>query len=245
MKRILVPTYSHDPESWSLALAYATKIAEAAGVHPNVTLFVHTMNQIRHTSLVSHLGEQQAKRLASKQALSLKGGTLSLQTLHTLPRRLPDGVIVAYYANAELLDAADDVEALAGIVAVPELSGECDSWAARWGALVHGKGQKTPDRLIKDPVVEKALADLVSAVNSSTGIGHPSDKAIANEILRILRAKGHEINADDIRSWAIQQGWSSRLADDLAKLAGRIAALKSKPPLSSFHDPDGRYARWQ
>ncbi len=245
MKRILVPTEGHDPNSWAIALAYAVKISEEAGVLPKVTLLVHTMHQMRDTSLIAHLGEREGKHLISKKALSLDGGTLTLDTLRTLPRSLPDGVVVAYYANIELLEAADDVQALAGIVAVPEFPGECDTWAARWGAFVHGEGRKTPKRVIGDVVVEKALAHLVSAVNPSTGIGHPRDNALANDVLRILRAKGHDIEADAIRSWVLQNGWSTRQADDLAKLAGRIAALNSKPRLTGIHDPDGRYARWR
>lgn len=245
MHRVLIPTEGHEPESWEIALEYALAIAKKNGVAPRVTLLIHTKRQIDHTSLSGHIGKQQSKALSSNKSLRLKDGTLSLQTLKTRSGRQPNGIVIAYYADDELLEAADDIQGLLGVIAVPDFRGECDSWVKRWGGIVHGEGQQSATQLIADPVVEKALTQLLSMVNPSTGIGHPRDKTHANEVLRILRAKGHALDVDAVRSWVIQQGWKSRQADDFAKLAEKVMALKSRPRISGFHDPEGRYARWQ
>ncbi len=244
MKRILVPVDSYDPSSWAIALQYAKVICEADERAPKVALIVHTMQQISSTSLSGFLGERQAKALKSRKPLSFEGGTLRLETMKTMPSIMRDTVAIVFYADEQLIDKVEDVNGLNGIVAVPWVAGELDSWASRWGAVVHGEEQRPQAKIIEDPVVEKALVQLVQMVNSSTGIGHPRDKTKANETLRILRAKGHQIDAASIRSWVLQRGWKSHQADDLGALAAKVGALKNKPRLTDYHDPEGRYGRW-
>lgn len=244
MKRVLVPIDSFEPESWAVALEYAKTICSSNGQKPNVVLVIHTMQQISSTSLSGFLGQQQVKALKNKKQLSFDGGILRLETEKTLPYSINDAVAIVFYADEKLLEKTEDVTALAGIVAVPWMADELDDWANRWGAIVHGEKPRLQEKIIKDPVVEKALNELVNIVNPSTGIGHPRDRTKANETLRILRAKGHEISADSIRSWALQRGWKSQQAEKLGALSAKIAALKNKPRLIDFHDPDGRYKRW-
>ena len=153
-------------------------------------------------------------------------------------------VIVAFYADNKMLEKLDGIDGLVGIVAVPDLASDIDQWVARWNPMVHGQPASAPTTLISDPVVEKALASLSSWINLSHGIMNPRDKGHADEMLRILRAKGHTFEPDKMKSWAIRNGWKPGAADELATLATRIGALKSKPSLSAYHDPDGRYGRW-
>lgn len=244
MKRVLIPIDSYEPESWSFALAYAIRICEVNEKEPNVVLVVDTMHQVSSTSLSRFIGEQQIKVLKSKRQLSLNGGRLRLETLQTLSYVLQDAVVIAFYASEKLLDKVEDVKGLSGIVAVPWNQGELDSWADRWGVIIHGEKPRPQAKILTDPVVERALLELVRMVNSSTGIGNPRDKSMANETLRILRNKGHQFDAEEIRSWALQQGWRSQQANDLGTLAAKISCLKTKPRLSEFHDPDSRYKRW-
>ena len=127
---------------------------------------------------------------------------------------------------------------------MPDLKGDADVWAARWGAIIHGEKKTSPAKLIEDQVVENALTQLFAMVNPSTGIAHPRDKEHADNVLRILRAKGHTLEAEAIRSFAIQKGWRSRNAADLAKLASKIASLKNKPSLAKIYNPQDRYKSW-
>jgi len=128
---------------------------------------------------------------------------------------------------------------------VPWVLDEADGWAARWSANVHGRVKQPPAALIGDPIVVRALETLTKIINLSTGLGHPRDKQMANEILRILRAKGHSDPSGTIKSWAIRHNWSPNAASELEALAKKIWSLKNKPSLSGFHDPNGRYDRWK
>ena len=165
--------------------------------------------------------------------------------MKTLRHQTRSAVVIAYYANEALLDFVDSLHGVAGTVAVPWVPGEADGWTARWGALIHGQVKQSPAELLDDPVVVRALETLTAIINLSTGLGHPRDKQMASETLRILRTKGHADPSGTIKSWAIRHNWSPAAASDLEALAKKIWSLKSKPSLSAFHDPNGRYDRWK
>jgi hypothetical protein len=243
--RVLVPLDSQEIQTFGLALAYAEKISEAAGV-ADIILLTHTKGQLDSTGLSRFLGPAAAKALTKGTTATLAwGGRLHGETMKTLCYQARNSVIIAYYADDKLLDFVDGLNNVSGVVAVPWVPGEADSWVARWNARIHGQEQSAPAALIDDPVVVRALETLTTVINLSTGLGHPRDKEKANEILRILRAKGHSDPSGSIKSWAIRHNWSPKGAADLEALASKIWSLKTKPSLAGFHDPDGRYGRWK
>ncbi|MCS0504314.1 hypothetical protein [Ancylobacter mangrovi] len=143
-----------------------------------------------------------------------------------------------------MMEKVDGLAGLIGVVVVPEFPGEVDAWSARWTPVVHGQQSTAPVKLISDTVVKKALQGLSEWVNLSHAVMNPRDKEHANETLRILRAKGHILDPDKVKSWAIQNGWKPTAADELAKLAAKIQALKSKPSISDFYNAHGKYQSW-
>ena len=94
-------------------------------------------------------------------------------------------------------------------------------------------------------MIEKALDFITLVSNISYAALHPCDKKSADEVFRILRAKGHTLDPAAIKSWAIRRGWKPGGADELSKVAAKIAKLGSKPRLEGIHDPHGRYERWK
>lgn len=243
--RVVVPLDSQDEQTFGIALAYAQQIAKSAGVS-DVILLTHTRGQIEGTGLSSFLSPAASKLLTNGKTISLSwGGRLHGETMKTFGYQVRSSVVIAYYADEALLDFVDGRQGVAGTIAVPWVPSEADGWAARWHAHVHGQEKQPPKVLINDPVVVRALETLTSIINLSTGLGHHRDKQVANEILRILRAKGHSNPSLTIKSWAIGHNWRPTAASDLEALAKKIWSLKTKPSLSGFHDPDGRYDRWK
>ncbi|WP_374469536.1 hypothetical protein [Phenylobacterium sp.] len=242
--RVLVPVDAYDAESFRLALGYAQKICEKVGSQ-DVILLTHTKNQLSHTSLSRFLGPAALKAL-DKGAMALSwGGRLSARTMKTFRYSARNAVVIVYYAEPKIFDFVDGLTNVAGVVAVPDIAGEADAWVARWGAIVHGQAQQPPPSLINDAIFVRALETLSSVVNLTTGLGHPRDKDMANEILRILRAKGHADQSANIKSWAIRRGWRPDAAAELETLAKKIWSLKTKPSLSAIYNANGRYQHWQ
>jgi len=242
--RVLVPLDSHSSEAFETALGYAKAICEKAGVS-DVILLTHTKHQLDHTGLSRLLGERAVLALAKGPVGLGSGLSLHAETMRTLRWPPRKSVLIVYYAETGILDLADGTRNVAGVVAVPDLTGDADDWARRWGVIIHGEGRKPPARLIEDEVVVRALETLTTMVNLSTGLGHPRDKAYADEIFRILRAKGHVDPTPQIRSWAIRRGWRPEHAIKLEALSRKVWGLKGKPSLSGFHNPHERYQRWR
>ncbi|WP_313602835.1 hypothetical protein [Rhizobium sp.] len=245
--RVVIPLDSQAKTSWDHALAYAKKIADSSqGQIKKIVLLTHTKSQITGTALGSHIGSTAAKTLNSGGVIALGGGVaLSYQTMRTMPMILRDTVIITFFAEPKMLDYVDGLMPVSGVVVVPDLAGGADSWIARWNPIVHGVAPSQPTTLIADKTVEAALENISSMINLSHGALNPRDKGYADEILRILRAKGHSIDAAQAKSWAIRRGWKVSAADELAALAVKIWAMKSKPSLTKFHNPEGRYNRWR
>lgn len=242
--RVLTPLDSHAAETFQTALEYAKAICEKTGAR-DIILLTHTKSQLDHTSLSRFLGDQTIRALAKGPVSAAAGINLHAQTMRTLRLPRSPAVIIVYYAETEILELADGTRNVAGIVAVPDYPGQADGWAERWGAIVHGQERKAPATLIDDPVVVRALETLTQVINLSTGLVHPRDKQTADEILRILRAKGHPDPTPNIRSWAIRNGWKPDHAAKLETLSRKIWDLKTKPSLSKFHNPQARYDRWR
>lgn len=246
--RIVIPVDSHDPTAWNLAVTYADKICEVGGDKVgNVVLLIHTKAQLKHTDLARFVGDAQSKRLDKGEALNMSSGAmLRCEALRTVGTMLPPTtVVIAYWADMEMMDKIDGLRNVAGVVAVPEFPDNVKDWETRWGPIIHGKERAAETPLIPDPIIERAMRSLDVMVNRSTGIGHPRDKQSANEVFRILRNKGHHLDPNAIKSWAIKAGWAPRGATDLAALASKIAGLKAKPSLSAIYGAEDRYARWE
>jgi hypothetical protein len=244
--RVVVPIDCHDASAWETALAYAEEIGtQAEPPASEYILLTHMKTQLKQTSLANHIGSANTKSLLLNKRIGIRGGGhLRHATLKTLSRSVQQAVIIAYFAEDRMMEAIDGLVGAIGVVVVPEFTDDVDNWSARWTPHVHGQQPTSPVQLLSDTIVEKALQGLSDRVNLSNAVINARDKEHANETLRILRAKGHTLEIDKIKSWAIQNGWQPKAATELTKLAAKIQALKSKPSIKAFYDADGRYQRW-
>lgn len=247
MFRVVIPVDSIDITSWQLGAAYALKMAsEASPRATDVVLLTHTKHQLDYTSLAGHLGAGASKALSKGTTLKLDGSvTLRHATLRTLGYSTRNSIVIAFYADEGMLETLDGQRGVIGIVAVPEFNGDIDQWIKRWNPIVHGAKREATKSLIDDQVIEKALESITQMSNTAYDVLNPRDKDFADGVFRILRAKGHALDPTAIKSWAIRTGWKPGGADELSKIAAKVAKLKNKPSLGAIHDPEGRYQRWK
>lgn len=242
--RIAFPMDGTDPSAWRKACGGALAIVQSLGGRDiDVVLLTHSQHQLKGTSLAGALGDPAAKALLKGGAIGFDSARLRHATLRTLSRIPRGAVLIAFYADDGMLDEVDGIAGLAGVVAVPDLPDQIAGWIERWSPTVPGR-PPVPAASLLEPVFEKALTALSGLVNLSHGIMNPRDKGHADETLRILRAKGHVADAEKVTSWAIRNGWKPGAAKELGALAARIGAMKKKPSLAAFYNPEERYKRW-
>ena len=245
--KVVVPVTDDEHNDLKLCLAYAAKLAkDPQNKISQVIFFVASKQQLTHNNLAAYIGEAAVKTLANNGSIPFTGQIpMRAATQRTLSF-VPNGtLILAFWAGADMMDQVDALGNVAAVVAYPWPEKGLDAWIATWNPMVHGQTQVKAEPLITDPIVEAALRGMTTIMNlSNTGLV-TRYKESADRMLRILRAKNHQIEPDKIRQWAVRNKWQPGAADDLAKLASKIAGLKSKPSIRSIDNGDGTYQHWQ
>lgn len=235
--RVLIPGDNQSEEVITLAFGYADEICKLSqGKVQEAILFVPGKDSVKYTTLTSALGERNAKKIHDGGVVALPSGVpMRLETIRTLRWVTKPSVLISIYSDQKMLDQVDSIKNLFGIVAVPHIPEALEGWRKTWSPTVHGVPKQSAQALISDPIVEQALLSLTHGINLSHSLLNPRDKEHADRTLRILRANGHVEKPENLRSWAIKNGWHPKAADEFEKLAIKVLALKSKPRLP---DPD-------
>jgi hypothetical protein len=79
---------------------------------------------------------------------------------------------------------------------------------------------------ISDPMVVEGLQTLTDINNVTSLYANAVGRDRASEVLRTLHDRGHAVDPESARAWAMARGWSARAAGQLADLAQQISAGK-------------------
>jgi hypothetical protein len=77
-----------------------------------------------------------------------------------------------------------------------------------------------------DPIVIEGLKAIKNRINMSTGFVHPDDKASVIELLKKLNDAGHILVPSQITSWALQNGFQPKYAQELEGFAAGVISGK-------------------
>ncbi len=90
----------------------------------------------------------------------------------------------------------------------------------------------------------RGIRTLTSVINLGTAVLNASDDDHAKRLLRILRSRNHQEPAENIKLWAIKNGWLPKAAERLETLAEKTFALRAKPKLDNPAHAEQLYLRW-
>jgi hypothetical protein len=137
-------------------------------------------------------------------------------------------VVVACWPGAKDLDQLDALIGLKVLIVVPWDEGRIEVWrAARAAVDLLGNRPTASKPKIADSVVAQAMKDLTTSVNLSTGLHHPDDRFAAIQALRILKRHKRHIDADEIQTWAMANGWAAEDARQLGDFVRGVLAGKA------------------
>lgn len=249
VQRVLLPDTSLSFEHILTGVSVANHLCETSGAL-DVIFLVPAKPSLVTGDLTKVLGAGVHDALGKGKPVKLPcGAQMRCETMKTLQWVTKPAVLIAVFANQNMMDKVDALQNLVAIVAVPWTPDAVDNWTKTWSPKVLGKPAKAgkiakPTKLIADSIVEQAMKSLTAMVNRAHNTLHPSDEDQAKRILRILRARDHQEPAQNIKLWAIKNGWLPKAAERLEVLAEKAFALRTKPKLENPEHDERSYQRW-
>lgn len=220
----MIRSEGSEQEAVDIALQKGAELAWEIGEDAEVILLVPT-KRVAGTTLAQALGDKAIRCLEQDGFVTVSGMRLGLESQRTYRSRRCD-VVIGIYPTRRMLNMIDDSQVKA-VVIVPWSMTETQDWIGTWAPSFIGGLRAAEPVSGMSPLVEESLGSLTRRVNLSTGLGHPNDRAAAQEILRRLKKVGENLDPVEIRRWAARNGWSSGHADDLKELAERESRTKS------------------
>lgn len=250
IQRIVVPDTNQSPEHVMTGIQVADHLCKESGTS-EVILLIPAKASLDSGDLHQALGASVHKALLKGLPVKLPSGAqMRCETLKNLQWVSQPSILVAVFAGQSMMDKIDALQNLIAVVAVPWTPDSIDNWVKTWSPKVLGqsakpaKAAKPAASLIADPVVEQAMKSLTSMVNRAHNVLHPTDEDHAKRFLRILRSNNHQESSENIKLWAIKNGWLPKAAERLATLADKAFALRTKPKLDNPEHAAKLYQRW-
>lgn len=235
IQRYLVPADGPEVEPIKNALSLLAQLCQK--LDSDAILLIPTKRNMRGTTVETALGIEVSKILSKGGQVTLPGGKkLRLETVRTFQALWSPDIIFGVLADKKMLDLIDSMKNASAVIVVPWIMSEVSEWKRAWNPQVLGESPTTAEVLIDNPVVEEALKMLTDSVNLSTGLSHPSDKAAAVELLRLLYRNGESFDVDSIRAWVLRNEWDPKGANQLGAVAQAI--LNRRPIRGS------KYLQW-
>lgn len=206
------------PDDQAILAGARWLVDTAATARNRAVLAIPLVSNVEH--LERSLGAGVAAALRKQRKATIEGVTveLAIQRSANLAR---GATTLAIWPTEEQLGRLEDAGPTA-LCVIPWSEQEVSTWLRAWGPIELRSGESAASVVVSNQVVEAALKSLTRRVNLSSGLGHPSDRAAAVGMFKILQGSGETWDAAEVRAWALGHGWSSRGAADLADLALRI-----------------------
>lgn len=247
IQRVLLPDTSRSHVHIQTGVSLADRLCATSGA-VEVIFLVAAKPSLTSGPLHEALGATVHNALVKGKPVMLPSGAqMRCETMKTLKWVSKPSVLIAVFASQDMMDKIDSLQNLVAVVAVPWTPDAIKNWVATWSPVELGKpakSAKATPKLIADPIVEQAMKSLTSVINRGTAVLNASDDDHAKRILRILRSRNHQEPAENIKLWAIKNGWLPKAAKRLEILAEKAFALRSKPKLDNPVHAEQLYQRW-
>ena len=218
-ERFLIPESGPDVDAERAGIRWVLQWASEAG-HHRAAIVAPGVREIE--PLERALGPRVADVLRRDRQVEAESGLiLEILLAGKLPFRY-DGPVFVPWAHDPLIDKVEEMHPPA-ICAQPWALNDLSVWRRSWALADPRTGAQVTTPVKLSDVVTAALEDLTHSVNLGTGLGHPSDKASAVDLLKALHHGGEILDRDAVRAWAAGHGWEPRHAQRLGELAEKVA----------------------
>ena len=204
------------------ALSKAHELCKKLGLK-RITLMYSTKKGFQDSVIADFIGKPEVKALASGQSIELAD---NIRLEFDMPRNTFSNskydVVFAVYLGNEDIDRIDSIKNVKSIVFLPWLEDIGKRWFATWHPEIVGPSTWCVTESQLSVLVSDAISQIGRCINKSTGLGksaHASDKALAKRIFSELKKQGIEASEEEIREFAVHNGWNATQAQELASFA--------------------------
>ncbi|KZS22222.1 hypothetical protein PE074_06470 [Wohlfahrtiimonas chitiniclastica] len=189
--------------------------------YKNIIIYSPTKNSFLDGITSNAFSKEFIKALDKKGSYTIKDITFHLKTSKTINSTHSADMIIAIYVGENDLDKIENIRICQSVSYISWLTEEAKRWDKIWSPTILGGApiHTSPLELPKD--VTDELERLTRRINLSTGLEHPLDKKAATEAFERLKSQKIIVTHGDIKSWAMQNNWSARHAEQLEKMAER------------------------
>lgn len=221
IQRFLIENHGPNIDAFKIALTEAIKFSGANSID-KITLIVSVMRGFPHTVIGEFLGEQASKLLCKGETIDLGYGiSMNLETPNNLSLHKKFGVVLAAYLPEKDISIIDTIRSVQAVVYLPWHEDDGKKWLACWDPAIWGNSSWSVEPLIFSQEIEDALKYVTRGINLSTGLAHTRDKEFTKRIFQKLKNDGYDLELEDIKSWAIKNGWKAKHAEEFGKLAAK------------------------
>ena len=188
--------------------------------HNIVILHLPTKNNLRLLSLI--LGQDMIRNLKKDNYGRLNNIQFTLNTERLEISDSIEDIVLSIYPTSKMIDNINNLKRARAIVVVPWIDKVREEWINIWNPEIIGGEEVEIYAIEIEPKIERALTALTTVINMSTGLTHSSDRESAIQLLQILHKNGIQLNPEIMKTWALQNGWTSDGANQLKDIAQRI-----------------------
>lgn len=217
--RYITSSASLDSDAVADALQKVLELC-ASFSYNSVILHLPSKSQLRQLSLL--LGDTLIRNLKKDNSGSFNNIIFTLKTERIEISDWTEDIVMSLFPTSKMTDNLNDLNRAKAIVVVPWINNEREKWIQTWNPELIGGDKVEIEDLDLDPKLERALSTLTGMINMSSGLTHSSDRESAIQLLQILHKNGIQLNPEIMKTWALQNGWTSDGANQLKDIAQRI-----------------------
>jgi len=218
-QRFYIDTQGNDDDAYREAMQHACKLADNDKETKRVILLLLSK---KNTGWFERLyNDDVVKQLFKGYQFKNCRPTFKFETKKTYyDSRQPSDIVITCSLDAEDIFKIDDYYSVKAIIAIPWLRDSIQKWVQTWNPIElrsnQGAVQAFPE---PSCIVKKAMEDLTSNINMSTGISNPFDEERAKTYILALHKYEPSIDADIVGAYLVRElGWDTDNAQDVEKL---------------------------
>jgi len=229
--RVLIPGDGRNNRAIASAMKLGLELSrKVANDIEGVVLYFPNKKSIRNSCLKTVVSPKIARLLHDGRHIPMGAGSelrLRAETLKTFKNGSHRDIVIAIGADAKMMAKVDKIADLHTVIAVPQNKGSLDSWAETWSPLIPGEKKKEAEKMLKDPIITKALTALAVGIDfSQPGLAIQDRKQVEN-MVRLLRQNNRYEEPEILRDWALSNGWHTRTVDELVGIWEKTFDLKN------------------